>query len=256
MFLLLQMRIYNETISITTSLSYRIEETMKKGEIHISDWQRILLGNAPLEFMLEVFIRTIIIYFVLVIIMRLLGKRMNAQLTITELAVMIMLGGIVSVPMQLPERGLLHGVIVLICVLILHRSINWLAFKYRKAELITQGDLQILVSDGILDRDEMGDSRLSREQLFANLRAHHIQQLGQVKRVYLEADGQFSIYKQDPPKPGLSVLPDKDPELHQAELQHKDLNACLQCGNTAPKEKTKNAICARCGCGNWTYAIN
>lgn len=228
---------------------------MKKEEIFLSDWQRILLGNAPFEFMLEVFMRTVIIYLVLIIIMRLLGKRMNAQLTITELAVMIMLGGIVSVPMQIPERGLLHGVIVLICVLILHRSINWLAFKYRKAELVTQGDLQILVRDGLLDRDEMGDSRLSREQLFANLRAQNIQHLGQVKRVYLEADGQFSIYKQNPPKPGLSVLPEKDPALHQNEPQDDNMKACLQCGNTEPEEKTKDEICTRCGCGDWTYAV-
>jgi len=201
-------------------------------------------------------LRTLIIYLALIIIMRLLGKRMNAQLTITELAVMIMLGGIVSVPMQIPERGLLPGILVLISVLFLHRGINWLAFKNRKAELITQGDLQVLVTDGVLDRDEMGKSSLSREQLFANLRANNIQHLGQVKRVYLEADGEFSIYKQAEPKPGLSVLPEKDPELHQSEPQAENVQACLQCGNVEPKEKTRNAVCARCGCGDWTYAVN
>jgi len=229
---------------------------MKKEEIQIWDWQRILLGNAPWEFMLEIALRTIIIYLALVIIMRLLGKRMNAQLTITELAVMIMLGGIVSVPMQIPERGLVHGIIVLICVLFLQRGINWLAFKYRKAELITQGDLQVLVTDGVLDRNEMAKASLSREQLFANLRAGNIQHLGQVKRVYLEADGEFSIYKQPEPKPGLSVLPEKDSELHRAEPRAEDVCACLQCGQVEPKGKAQNTVCPHCGCGDWTYAVN
>lgn len=56
--------------------------------------------------------------------MRLLGKRMNAQLTVAELSVMIMLGGIVSVPMQIPDRGILQGVLVLACIVALFRGIN------------------------------------------------------------------------------------------------------------------------------------
>lgn len=229
---------------------------MKKEEIVVWDWKRILLGNAPLEFMLEVVLRTLIIYLALVIIMRLLGKRMNAQLTITELAVMIMLGGIVSVPMQVPERGLIHGFLLLFMVLVLQRGINWLAFKYRRVELITQGDLQILIADGVLDSTEMNRINLSREQLFANLRMQNIQHLGQLKRVYLEADGTFSIYKQEEPKPGLSVLPEKDTELHRAEIQANQVLACLQCGQVEPKDKTHETLCPRCGCGDWTYAVD
>jgi uncharacterized membrane protein YcaP (DUF421 family) len=228
---------------------------MKKEEIYLSDWQRILLGNTPFAFMLEVALRTLIIYLALVIIMRLLGKRMNAQLSITELAVMIMLGGIVSVPMQIPERGLLHGFIVLGCVLFLHRGINWLAFRYRKAEIITQGDLQVLVKEGVLDSAEMAKASLSREQLFANLRAQNIQHLGQIKRVYLEADGHFSIYRQASSKPGLSVLPEKDTELQQTKPQADGLLACVQCGNLEPKQKTAVTACTRCGGGDWTYVV-
>jgi len=229
---------------------------MKKEEIFLWDWKRILLGNTPFEFMLEVAIRTLLIYLVLVIIMRLLGKRMNAQLTITELAVMIMLGGIVSVPMQIPERGLVPGILVLVCVLLMHRGINWLAFKYRKAELITQGDLQVLLADGVLDRKEMAKSSLSREQVFANLRAQNVRHLGQVKRLYLEADGNFSIYRQNKPQPGLSILPDKDKDLHCATQKAENVQACRQCGQVESKSKTNNAVCPRCGCGDWTYAVN
>ena len=50
---------------------------MNKEEIKLSDWQRILIGDAPVEFLLEVFIRTALIYLALLIIMRFLGKRMN-----------------------------------------------------------------------------------------------------------------------------------------------------------------------------------
>ncbi|MGY2132956.1 DUF421 domain-containing protein [Hymenobacter sp. HD11105] len=230
---------------------------MKKEEIFLGDWQRILLGNAPVEFLVEVVLRTVIIYLALLLTMRIMGKRMNAQLTITELSVMIMLGGIVSVPMQIPERGLLHGILILGCILVLFRSINWLAYRYRRVELLAQGELQIIVADGVLDREQMITAHLSREQLFASLRAQKIQHLGELKRVYLEANGEFSVYQQKPPRPGLSILPEKDSVIHGAEHQEQDLQACLQCGYTTPEPDTQkqSAACPKCGCPDWTYAI-
>lgn len=135
---------------------------MKKGEIQITDWQRILLGQAPLEFLVEVVVRTLIVYLVLVLAMRLLGKRMNAQLSVAELSVMIMLGGIVSVPMQVPDRGILHGVLVLSCMVGLYRGINGLAFRFRRVEQLTQGHLHIVVTDGVLDLHAMTRVRLAR----------------------------------------------------------------------------------------------
>ena len=228
---------------------------MKKEEIYLSDIQRIFLGNAPWEFMLEVLLRTIIIYLALTVIMRLLGKRMNAQLTISELAVMITLGGIVSVPMQVPERGLLVGMVILLGALFFQRGLNWLGFKYKKVEVLTQGDIQLMAKDGCLDITEMSKAKVSKEQLFANLRAQNVQHLGQVKRAYLEACGLFSVFREKDPKPGLSILPEQDKELHKAEPRDDKYCVCLQCGQLELKENVKNKACFRCNCNEWTYAV-
>jgi len=85
---------------------------MRKEEINWDDWLRILIGTAPAEFLLEVLISTIIIYLFVLLTLRLMGKRMGGQLTISELVVMLRLGAIVSVPMQIPDKGLLQGIIV------------------------------------------------------------------------------------------------------------------------------------------------
>lgn len=95
---------------------------MDKDQIHLSDIYRILFGEAPVQFLLEVLIRTIIIYCILLVVIRLLGKRMSGQLTSIEMAVMLTLGAIVSVPMQDPARGLLQGVLLLALVLIFQKS--------------------------------------------------------------------------------------------------------------------------------------
>jgi hypothetical protein len=59
---------------------------MKKEDIHLSDWSRLLLGEAPPLFLLEVFVRTLVIYVFLLFILRWLGKRMSGQLIIMELS--------------------------------------------------------------------------------------------------------------------------------------------------------------------------
>jgi uncharacterized membrane protein YcaP (DUF421 family) len=72
------------------------------------------LGEAPPLFLLEVFVRTLVIYVFLLFILRWLGKRMSGQLIIMELSVMLTLGAIVSASMQLPDHGILEGAFLLL----------------------------------------------------------------------------------------------------------------------------------------------
>ncbi|TWR31548.1 DUF421 domain-containing protein [Mucilaginibacter pallidiroseus] len=226
---------------------------MKKEEIHLDDWQRILFGVAPPEFLVEVLIRTVITYLILLVIVRWLGKRMSGQLTIMEMAVMLTLGAIVSVAMQVPDRGILLSAVVLLCTLAFQRGLGWLGYKNNVIENITQGTLNILVIDGKLQLNEMEKCRISKQQLFAHLRSKEIYQLGKVKRVYLEAGGLFSIFPASPPQPGLSLLPPDDTELMEA-LPKEVLVACINCGYVQASEDKKN--CHDCGQNNWIPAIN
>ncbi|GGG47435.1 DUF421 domain-containing protein [Hymenobacter glacieicola] len=227
---------------------------MKKEDIRFGDWKRILFGDAPLEFTLEVLVRTLLIYFIFLLVMRLMGKRMNAQLTITELAVMVMLGAIVAVPMQIPNRGLLPAVVLLLLVLFLQRGLNGLALKRRRVEVVLQGDVTVLAKDGVLQIEKLQEERVSHEQLFAQLRAEKITHLGQVKRVYMEADGSFSIFRRTPAVPGLSVLPEQDDRLRQEQPQAPNQKTCNYCGYLATPTDHTGARCRNCGQEQWVTA--
>ncbi|MDJ1482531.1 DUF421 domain-containing protein [Cytophagaceae bacterium YF14B1] len=229
---------------------------MKKEDIHLGDWQRILLGDAPAIFLLEVFLRTIFIFLFLLVITRLLGKRMNAQLSLTEMSVMITLGAIVSAPMQDPIRGLLPGVVILLCVLVVLRGLNLLSYKYRKIELLVQGDVRLLVKDGILQLDQIRQEGFEREQIFAHLRSENIIHLGQIARVYLEACGTLSIYKSVSPKPGLSVLPSNDRILVNRQAKTHSHLACASCGYVVTSAvHSVKALCPNCQSIAWTEAF-
>jgi hypothetical protein len=118
---------------------------MDKSAIHLGDWHRLLFGNAPAEFMVEVLIRTIVTYVCLLFIVKWLGKRMSGQVTITELALSIMLGAIVAPPMEAPERGILQGIMILFLILGCHLGLTWFTIRKPRLETITQGELGIFV---------------------------------------------------------------------------------------------------------------
>jgi uncharacterized membrane protein YcaP (DUF421 family) len=226
---------------------------MDKKEIHLYDWHRILFGEAPTIFLVEVFLRTLITYFVLLIAVRWLGKRMSGQLSVTEMAVMLTLGAIVSVSMQVPESGILMAIIVLICTLTFERGLSWLEFKNKTIERITQGKLTILVKNGVMQPHAMLEESVSNQQLFAALRAKGVYNLGMVKRVYLEASGIFSIYRSDEEKPGLPTYPPDDQVMVKNQTI-SELIVCVNCGFVKqPEEQQKE--CADCGHNDWTDAI-
>lgn len=228
---------------------------MKKEDIVLTDWHRILVGNAPWEFLLEVLFRSVIMYLILLVGMRLLGKRMSANISIFEMGVMITLGAIISVPMQTAERGMLPGVVILVCVIIFQRGLSWLSYKYKKIELLTQGDVSLLIKDGVIDVGELKRAKLSHEQLFAKLRGKKIRHLGQVKRAYLEASGIISIFRETDITPGLSILPSRDKVLYDHEERSNRFYTCKNCGYLENTESASRKPCANCGAKDWDGAV-
>lgn len=223
---------------------------MQQEIIFLYDWKRIFFGRTSPEFLLETLLRTLTIYLLLLIVMRLFGKRLTGQLTIIEMAIMLTMGAILAPAMQLADRGLLSGVVALLCALFFERGINYWGLKRSAAEELIQGKETVLIKDGILQLENMASSRISRPQLLSTLRSEGIYNVGQIYRVYLEACGQFSIYTTETNKSGLSTLMDTDDEIHsiqQADSQHV---ACTCCGNTV-LANSKPTNCPVCQANEW-----
>jgi uncharacterized membrane protein YcaP (DUF421 family) len=226
---------------------------MKKEEIHLWDIKRILFGQAPPDFLFEVFIRSLIIYVVTIIVMRWMGKRMNGQHSIVELSVMVMMGAIIAVPMQTPDRGILQGIVVLFVTLFLLRSFNWLGYKNSSFEKSMQGEVITLVKDGILQKKELSRNKITNQQVFEILRSKNIYNLGRIKRLYLEGCGIFSVYHFQQPKAGLPLYPPIDESIYQNHLNISTKEkACKNCGFVEAKNLDH---CTNCGNNEWTKAI-
>jgi uncharacterized membrane protein YcaP (DUF421 family) len=228
---------------------------MKKEEIHFSDWLRILIGEVPGAFYLELLLRAVLIFLLLMLAMRFMGKRMSGLLSRNELVAMVSLAAAVGTPLTAPDRGILPAVIIAIVVVYIERWISAKAFRNEDFERYAIGKLDILVSDGVIDLDILKKVRISRERLMAELRGLGVKQMGSVKRFYMEASGFFTLVKNEEPNEGLLVLPSWDEEFCKRLKPSEEQLACGSCGLLHHKTINAGYKCPQCGADQWAVAV-
>jgi len=228
---------------------------MKEYEIKLSDLQRILVGEVPFHFYLEVIFRVVVIYLILMVSMRLMGKRMSSQLSRNEMAAVASLAAAIGIPLMNPDRGLLPAVVIAVVIITYQVAIARRAARDKRFESMTQGAYNMLVKDGVLNIDAMILTRISRDRVFAQLRSESIPHLGLVRRLYFEAGGGFSLLKAADPKPGLSIIPDRDKHLFAGLNVPVAGEVCSNCGNPRQSGKGPAEVCNVCHSHHWEAAV-
>ena len=230
---------------------------MEPEQLKLSDFQRILVGEIPGTFFIELIFRAFIIYLLLIVAMRLMGKRMSAQISRNEMAAVVSLAAAVGIPLMNPDRGILPALVITVVIVFFTNYIARLTARNERFESMTQDDYGALVVDGVLNLPVMERTRVTRERLFAQLRMLNKNHLGMVKRLYFEANGMFSLVVEPDPKPGLAVLPaDIDPEFANRKLKKIDAYVCKSCGKLAEGMiSTARSKCPNCKAIAWEHAV-
>ncbi len=229
---------------------------MKPEEIRLNDWMRILIGEVPGSYFIELVIRMAFVYLVLTVSMRVMGKRMASQLSRNELAAMVSLAAATGIPILAPDRGLVPAAIVAVVIVLTQRLVAWLSYKSQRFETVSQGNISTLVQDAVMQLDAMQSARITRERLLAQLRLSGIFPLGQVKRLYIESNGSFTLVEDEEPKPGLSVILPWDTDFLDAQPKAPRRFVCNNCGNPAETAVTPTSACDKCHDTNWKQAVS
>jgi len=226
-----------------------------QSEINITDWHRILFGDVPGSFYVELVIRSAVIFLVLMFSMRFMGKRMSGLLSRNELVAMISLAAAVGIPLTSPDNGILPAFIIALIVIFVARWISARAASSREFEKYAIGEMDVLVSNAVIDLQTIKRVRVSRERLVEHLRSSGVKQLGVVKRLYLEANGTFTLIKNEEAVPGLSVLPHWDTDINERFKYHDDIMVCEACGFTLKTHVSQGTKCPHCGAQSFTKAV-
>lgn len=147
--------------------------------------------------MLATFIRVIILYTIVLITMRLMGKREIGQLQPFELAISIMIADLASVPMADIGIPIVSGIVPILGLLALHLLISFINLKSIKAREIICGKPSILIYRGKINEKALKKERFTVNELEERLRGNNISAVGDVEYAILETSGQITVI----PKP-------------------------------------------------------
>jgi uncharacterized membrane protein YcaP (DUF421 family) len=217
------------------------------------DWNRILFNELPAAFLLEVVMRSVIMFVIILVTLRASGKRGMKQLSIFELVLIIGLGSAAGDPMFYEDVGIFPALTVFLVIILLYVGITRLTDRFSWFERVMEGEPVYVIQGGQILLDGLRRTGLSREELFGALRLVNVEHLGQVKTVLIETSGDVStlFFPDDEVKPGLPVYPWQQQSVAQVDTEI----CCLQCGNLQVVTAL-SSTCKVCSCNKWVRPLD
>lgn len=140
-----------------------------------------------------VFVRAIVLYIFVVVVMRKMGKRQIGELQPFELVIAIMLSELAAVPMQDTGIPLLHGIIPILTLLLLEIIISYITLKSRPFRKIVCGTPSILIEHGKVVETELAKQRFDLDDLIEGLRILGYLNISDIEYAILETNGKVSV---------------------------------------------------------------
>jgi uncharacterized membrane protein YcaP (DUF421 family) len=221
------------------------------------DWKELLMGHEEWSFILEIILRTAIMFLTIIIGLRVLGKRGVKQLSIFELVVIIGLGSAAGDPMFNKDVGIVSSIMVFIVIILLYTIVTYFIAKNKKFEQLIEGKPICLIENGEFSIDNFKKENLGSDEFFAELRLRGISQLGQIEKAIEESSGEISVFffEDEKVKYGLPIMPDSlDQPLKM--IKQKDHYSCAFCGHTEEKQIGDAGSCKKCKKDEWICSSN
>ena len=143
--------------------------------------------------MITALIRTLILYFFIMIGLRLMGKRQIGELEPGELVLTMMISDLATVPMQDFGIPLLSGIIPILTLLSASMLLSQLSLKSVRFRELLCGTPAILIRDGVLQQSVMKKNRYTLDELLEELRGQGFSGIEAVKYAVLENSGHLSV---------------------------------------------------------------
>ena len=143
--------------------------------------------------MLITFFISIVLYIIVLVVMRLMGKREIGQLQPFELAIAIMIADLASIPMTEIGIPISNGIVPILGLLLMHLIISVINLKSVKAREIICGKPSILIYRGRIDEKVLRKERFTVNELQERLRASNVVNISDVEYAILETSGQVTV---------------------------------------------------------------
>ena len=151
--------------------------------------------------MINICFRTVVLYLLLIVVVRLLGKRQIGQLEPSEFVVTMLVANLASIPMEEPDKSLLHGVLPIVTILVLELLLSAVALRSIKLRKLLCGKPVILIENGNILQENLRKNRITLDELTGHLRSKDVLDIASVQYAILETDGNMSVFPYPAEKP-------------------------------------------------------
>jgi uncharacterized membrane protein YcaP (DUF421 family) len=149
---------------------------------------------------LILFFRTVLIYFVVFLMLRMMGKREIGKLSLFDLVISIMVAEIAVFVLEDSRKPLTDGLVPMLTLVVIQIVIAYVTLKSRKIRLLFDGKPSLLIENGKLNRKEMKKQRYNLDDLMLQLRQNKVLNVADVEFAVLEPSGKLSVVEKDEAK--------------------------------------------------------
>lgn len=144
--------------------------------------------------MLLSYVRAVVLYLILIVVVRLMGKRQIGQMEPTEFVVTMLVANLAAIPMQDGGIPLLSGLVPILTVLGVGLILSTASMRFVPLRRLLCGKPVILIENGKIVQDNLRRTGVTMDELTGHLREKDVLQIDQVQFAILETDGNFSVF--------------------------------------------------------------
>lgn len=163
--------------------------------------------------LLQIILRTSIIYVAVLVGLRLTGKREVGQMTPFDLVLLILIANAVQNAMTGPDNSVTGGLVAAGTLLVLNFFVSRVVFRNRRVRRIVEGTPTILIHNGQMVENNLKSEHITADELLQALREHGVPMPEDVGLAVLEIDGSISVLRKD-------ELPLKERPHHHFRIHH------------------------------------
>ena len=139
--------------------------------------------------------RTMLLYIIILIIFRLMGKREIGELSVLDLVVFIMLGELAVVAIENADKSLWHQLVPMLFLMCIQIMLSVISLKFQRFRHLIEGEPAIIINAGKIDEKKMRNQRYNIDDLMMQLREQGVGDIRDVEYAILEPSGKLSVFQ-------------------------------------------------------------
>ena len=152
--------------------------------------------------------RTVFLYVFILVVLRLMGKREVAELSVIDVVVFVIMAEVVAFALESPDKNLFLSIIPILILLAIQLISSYISLKSKKFRDLVDGDPTVIIRHGEIIEEEMRRQRYNLDDLFQQLREQQVGSIRDVTFAFLEPSGNLSVFTKEETQPVLALISD------------------------------------------------